>query len=259
MDRYGVNQEERLMTKLQSLGCRILKENVYDHEYKIDFIINAFEGIARLVQIGVQLTLDPDNLRKMSEFVKIQETHKIVPKAAYLELDSNLDIERSGAALVYSALVYYAFSRQYSNETMVGLHIGSDGALEFFDLKRKLMDLRRLTGQPEGALLHGVIKKYNAQRGYGFIQGEDPKDSYFFHISSIQDESLTRQLELEQIGQHVTFRSLGIVRQDVTSPQATEVRLDLDFKEELVEPPPSQPQPPDVILDEEEDNRGNLL
>jgi cold shock CspA family protein len=254
MDRYGVNQEERLMTKLQSLGCRILKDNVYDHEYKIDFVINAFEGIARLVQIGVQLTLDTDNLRKMSEFCKIQETHKIVPKAVYVELDSNLDIERSGATLVYSALVYFAFSKQHATDTVIGLRIRSDGSLEFFDLKRKLMELRRLTGQPEGALLQGAIKKYNAQRGYGFIQGEDPKDSYFFHISSIHDESLTRQLELEQIGQHVTFRSLGIVRQDVTSPQATEVKLDLSVTEDLPEP-----SPPGIMMDEEEDNRGNLL
>ena len=34
-------------------------------------------------------------------------------------------------------------------------------------------------------MLKGVIKKYNHEKGWGFIEGEDGYD-YFFHVSNIR-------------------------------------------------------------------------
>ena len=37
---HGINFEERLRTKLEALGCRIYYDQTYDHQYKLDFIVN---------------------------------------------------------------------------------------------------------------------------------------------------------------------------------------------------------------------------
>ena len=60
----------------------------------------------------------------------------------------------------------------------------------------------------------GTVKWFNAEKGYGFITGEDGKD-VFVHFSAIQTEGFK---SLEE-GQAVTFD----VQQGARGPQAANV------------------------------------
>lgn len=60
----------------------------------------------------------------------------------------------------------------------------------------------------------GKVKWFNAEKGYGFITGEDGKD-VFVHFSAIQGEGFK---SLEE-GQEVTFD----VQQGAREPQAANV------------------------------------
>ena len=71
---HGINLEERLLTKLESLGCRIYYDQTYDHQYKLDFIVNGFRHVARLPEhIGLQVTANSDDLVKTAEFLQVQK------------------------------------------------------------------------------------------------------------------------------------------------------------------------------------------
>ena len=62
---HGINFEERLRTKLEALGCRIYYDQTYDHQYKLDFIVNGFRDVARLPEhIGLQITANKDDVVK---------------------------------------------------------------------------------------------------------------------------------------------------------------------------------------------------
>ena len=61
---------------------------------------------------------------------------------------------------------------------------------------------------------NGKVKWFNAEKGYGFITGEDGKD-VFVHFSKIQGEGYRTLDE----GQEVTFD----VEQGARGPQATNV------------------------------------
>ena len=70
---HGINFEERLRTKLEALGCRIYHDQTYDHQYKLDFIVNGFRDVARLPEhIGLQITANRDDATKQREFLQIQ-------------------------------------------------------------------------------------------------------------------------------------------------------------------------------------------
>ena len=63
-------------------------------------------------------------------------------------------------------------------------------------------------------MAQGTVKWFNAEKGYGFITGEDGKD-VFVHFSAIQGEGFK---SLEE-GQEVTFD----VQQGARGPQAANV------------------------------------
>ena len=121
---HGINFEERLRTKLEALGCRIYYDQTYDHQYKLDFIVNGFRDVARLPEhIGMQITANKDDVTKQREFVYVQKKNIIVPKAVYLEADPVADIEQGAATLVYAALLTLVFNRAYRYRRVVGLRL----------------------------------------------------------------------------------------------------------------------------------------
>ena len=63
-------------------------------------------------------------------------------------------------------------------------------------------------------MAQGTVKWFNAEKGYGFITGEDGKD-VFVHFSAIQGEGFK---SLEE-GQEVTYD----VQQGARGPQAANV------------------------------------
>jgi len=63
-------------------------------------------------------------------------------------------------------------------------------------------------------MANGVVKWFNAEKGYGFITGEDGKD-VFVHYSQIQKDGFKTLAE----GEKVSFR----VANGARGPQAEEV------------------------------------
>ncbi len=64
-------------------------------------------------------------------------------------------------------------------------------------------------------MLKGTVKWFNAEKGFGFISGEDGKE-YFAHFSQIQKDGFK---SLEE-GEEVTFE----VTQGQKGPQASNIK-----------------------------------
>ena len=239
---HGINFEERLRTKLEALGCRIYYDQTYDHQYKLDFIVNGFRDVARLPEhIGMQMTANKDDVTKQREFVYVQKKNIIVPKAVYLEADPLADIEQGAATLVYAALLTLVFNRAYRYRRVVGLRLTRNFSFEFFDLEeniRRLLDMDK-TVKPQRSvtlseeLLVGKIINFNKEKGYGFIECESRPNNVFFHIrNDVGDDVLTRIESVQeestgwrQLDIPVSFREKSVIRFGEDKPAAFDIKL----------------------------------
>ena len=239
---HGINFEERLRTKLEALGCRIYYDQTYDHQYKLDFIVNGFRDVARLPEhIGMQITANKDDVTKQREFVYVQKKNIIVPKAVYLEADPVADIEQGAATLVYAALLTLVFNRAYRYRRVVGLRLTRNFSFEFFDLEeniRRLLELDK-TVKPQRSvtlseeLLVGKIINFNKEKGYGFIECESRPNNVFFHIrNDVADDVLTRIESVQeestgwrQLDIPVSFREKSVIRFGEDKPAAFDIKL----------------------------------
>lgn len=239
---HGINFEERLRTKLEALGCRIYYDQTYDHQYKLDFIVNGFRDVARLPEhIGMQITANKDDVTKQREFVYVQKKNIIVPKAVYLEADPVADIEQGAATLVYAALLTLVFNRAYRYRRVVGLRLTRNFSFEFFDLEeniRRLLEMDK-TVKPQRSvtlseeLLVGKIINFNKEKGYGFIECESRPNNVFFHIrNDVSDDVLTRIESVQeestgwrQLDIPVCFREKSVIRFGEDKPAAFDIKL----------------------------------
>ena len=239
---HGINFEERLRTKLEALGCRIYYDQTYDHQYKLDFIVNGFRDVARLPEhIGMQMTANKDDVTKQREFVYVQKKNIIVPKAVYLEADPAADIEQGAATLVYAALLTLVFNRAYRYRRVVGLRLTRNFSFEFFDLEeniRRLLEMDK-TVKPQRSvtlseeLLAGKIINFNKEKGYGFIECESRPNNVFFHIrNDVADDVLTRIESVQeestgwrQLDIPVSFREKSVIRFGEDKPAAFDIKL----------------------------------
>jgi hypothetical protein len=239
---HGINFEERLRTKLEALGCRIYYDQTYDHQYKLDFIVNGFRDVARLPEhIGLQITANKDDVVKQREFMHVQKKSFVVPKAVYLEADPTADLEQGAATLVYAALLALVFSREYRHRRIVGLRLTRNFSFEFFDLEeniRHLQGLERLPKIPRGIAsseepLVGKIINFNKEKGYGFIACESRPNNVFFHIRNEVAEDVLAHIETaeeestgwRQLDIPVTFREKSVIRFGEDKPVAFDIKL----------------------------------
>jgi hypothetical protein len=244
---HGINFEERLRTKLESLGCRIYYDQTYDHQYKLDFIINGFRDVARLPQhIGIQVTAKRDDVAKQREFLQTQKRSFVVPKAVYLEADPEADMEQGAATLVYAALLSLVFNRTYRNRRVVGLRLSRGFSFEFFDLEenmRRLQDFdadRRFAPQVSEEVLVGRIINFHKEKGYGFIECSSRPNNVFFHIRNGVDDGVVARIEAvgeglmgwQQLDIPVTFREKFTRRSREEKPAAFDIRLQGEVVEE---------------------------
>jgi cold shock CspA family protein len=247
---HGINLEERLRTKLETLGCRIYHDQTYDHQYKLDFIVNGFRHVARLPEhIGLQVTANRDDVAKQQEFFQIQRRSFVVPKAVYLEVDPEADMEQGAATLVYAALLTLVFNTAYRKCRVTGLRVTRGFSFEFFDLEE---NMRRLQGfershrtaqisQASDEMLLGKIINFHKEKGYGFIQCDSRPNNVFFHIRNDVEEAVITKIDAmqeadtgwRQLDIPVTFREKLIGRSRGHKPAAFDVKLRLDHNPEL--------------------------
>jgi hypothetical protein len=239
---HGINLEERLLTKLESLGCRIYHDQTYDHQYKLDFIVNGFRNVARLPEhIGLQVTANKDDLSKQQEFLQVQRKSLVVPKAVYLEIDPEADVEQGAATLVYAALLTLVFNSAYRKCRVTGLRLTRGFSFEFFDLEE---NIRRLQGFERGPraphpiqvsdeVLVGSIINFHKEKGYGFIQCVSRPNNVFFHIRNDIDSAVLAKIEAmeetstgwRQLDVPVTFREKLIGGSRGHKPAAFDIKL----------------------------------
>jgi hypothetical protein len=248
---HGINFEERLRTKLESLGCRIYYDQTYDHQYKLDFIINGFRDVARLPQhIGIQVTAKRDDAAKQREFLQTQKRSFVVPKAVYLEADPEADMEQGAATLVYAALLSLVFNRTYRNRRVVGLRLSRGFSFEFFDLEENMRRLQgfdadqRFAPQVSEEVLVGRVINFHKEKGYGFIECSSRPNNVFFHIRNGVDDAVVARIEAvgeglmgwQQLDIPVNFREKFTRRSREEKPAAFDIRLqDTMAKEETSE------------------------
>jgi len=239
---HGINFEERLRTKLESLGCRIYHDQTYDHQYKLDFIVNGFRDVARLPEhIGLQITANRDDATKQREFLQIQKRSFVVPKAVYLEVDPDADVEQGAATLVYAALLTLVFNAAHRKRRVVGIRLSRGFSFEFFDLEE---NIRRLQGFEKGEsvsramqesdeILIGKIINFHKEKGYGFIECTRRPNNVFFHIRNDVDEAVIARIDAidevsagwRQLAIPVTFREKMLSRSREHKPAAFEIKL----------------------------------
>jgi len=239
---HGINFEERLRTKLESLGCRMYYDQTYDHQYKLDFIINGFRDVARLPEhIGIQVTANKDDIDKQREFLQVQKKSFVVPKAIYLEADPTADLEQGAAALVYAALLSLVFNRAYRHRRIVGLRLTRSFSFEFFDLEE---NIRHLQNGDKGAkpqrpalvnedLLVGKIINFNKEKGYGFIECAGRPNNVFFHIRNEVSADVLAKMEAteeeetgwRQLDIPVIFREKSVIRFGEDKPAAFDIQI----------------------------------
>ncbi|MGQ4808240.1 hypothetical protein NKDENANG_01618 [Candidatus Entotheonellaceae bacterium PAL068K] len=240
----GINLEERLRTKLESLGCRIYHDPTYDHQYKLDFIVNGFKDVARLPEhIGLQVTANKDDVSKQREFLQIQKRSFVVPKAVYLEVDPEADVEQGAATLVYAALLTLAFNAAYRKRRVVGLRLTRGFSYEFFDLDENIRHLHGVeqdlgfsrTSPLSEEVLVGRIINFHKEKGYGFIACVSRPNNVFFHIRNDVDEAVIARIDSmeeasmgwRQLDIPVVFREKMMSRSRGHKPAAFDLKLDL--------------------------------
>lgn len=239
---HGINFEERLRTKLEALGCRIYYDQTYDHQYKLDFIVNGFRDVARLPEhIGLQITANKDDVAKQREFLHIQKKSFVVPKAVYLEADPAADMEQGAATLVYAALLALAFNMEYRRRRVVGLRLSRNFSFEFFDLEENMRHLQgqerparppRVVGTSDECFV-GKIINFNKEKGYGFIACDSRPNNVFFHIRNEVAEDVLAHIDTaeeeatgwRQLDIPVTFREKLVIRFGEDKPVAFDIQL----------------------------------
>lgn len=206
---HGQHIEERLRVRLQSMGCQADFGEVLDHKYKLDFVINSFDGIGKRRPIGVQVTTDPGNRGKMEEFLRIQKEHSYVDKTLYIELQHQ-GIEAGVDRLVYSSILLFLFGAAYSKIAVGFLRIRTDFVAELMDLEDAIAQVPAQSQPPPrvprkpavptqpaqaeppvGTELTGTVRKF-CRKGFGFIESDGLM--FYFHLSNIGEDALREEM-----------------------------------------------------------------
>lgn len=135
----GFDLEERLKGYLKGQQYEVEVDRTLDHDYKIDFVIRRFPNNPKLHSLGVQVTLQLRDIRKLQEFVAVNsKEYRVVDKVVYLEMDPNLDFEKGVGHLVSVGLSEFQFNAQHLNEKMLGLRINGDMTYTVFNIAETL-------------------------------------------------------------------------------------------------------------------------
>ena len=140
--KRGFDFEDRICTKLESIGCKLQRDQRLDHKYKLDFKVIAFPDNPGTYSLGVQVTTKRDDYEKQQEFEASQRNSNVAQKALYLELNSNLDLEDGGALAVLNVIAGYQFDRRFSDVKIEGAVIYPDYTYEYFDLGQRIATIR---------------------------------------------------------------------------------------------------------------------
>ena len=178
----------------ESFGGKVDYDPVYSDLYKLDFVINRFEGIHALVNLGVKVTFKTEDYTAQEEFLDAAKKG-LVHKSVFAEFNRK-NLRRGALEVVHAALLAFLFDQRYRDFRAVGLRIFEDCTFHFFSLEENIRRLRRDRHEDSNAYdeeFGGDIIAYFTDKGFGFI--EDPEaQKFFFHIANVVDDDLRIQL-----------------------------------------------------------------
>jgi hypothetical protein len=230
--KRGFDFEDRICTKLESIGCRLQRDQRLDHKYKLDFKVISFPDNPGTYSLGVQLTTKRDDYEKQHEFNTLHQTSSVSQKALYLELSETLDLEDGGALAVLTVIASFQFDRRFRDTKVHGVIIYPDYSYEFFDVTTRARTLRENARQqlfeqqrsaldqqrpvpasplqinqlrirlqhadasvaPSAEEVTAVLTAYKRSDGYGFATAATG-ESYFVHVNAITDDRLRDELD----------------------------------------------------------------
>jgi hypothetical protein len=230
--KLGFDFEDRICTKLDSIGCKLQRDQRLDHKYKLDFKVIAFPDNPGTYSLGVQLTTKRDDYEKQQEFEASQRNTNVAQKALYLELNSNLDLEDGGALAVLNVIAGFQFDRRFSDVKVEGAVIHPDYTYEYFDLTQRSNQIRenarlnmaeqnrpmpasplqmeQLAARfgngaapapvpapppvPAANEVSAMLTAYKRAEGFGFATANGG-EVYFVHVNAVVDDRLREQLQ----------------------------------------------------------------
>jgi hypothetical protein len=218
--KRGFDFEDRIVTKLENIGCKLQRDQRLDHKYKLDFKVISFPDNPGTYSLGVQVTTKRDDFEKQEEFEATQRNTSVVHKALYLELAETLDLEDGGALAVLTVIASFQFDRAFVGSKVRGAVIYPDYTYEFFDLIDRAKTLRENMRQelferarpvPASPIqVEQLREKYLAKTaaageiiatltawkrsdGFGFAMSTSG-ESYFIHVNALVDDRLREEL-----------------------------------------------------------------
>lgn len=222
--KRGFDFEDRICTKLETIGCRLQRDQRLDHKYKLDFKVISFPDNPGTYSLGVQVTTRRDDYEKQNEFENLHRTSSVAQRALYLELSDSLDLEDGGALAVLTVIAGFQFDRRFRDAKVLGAIIFPDYSYEYFNVAERCRDLRenarlqaaeqprptpatpvqidqmraRLQHADNGAAgaaseVNAVLTAYKRSEGYGFATSS-AGENYFVHVNAVTDDRLRDEL-----------------------------------------------------------------
>ncbi|HVW85581.1 MAG TPA: hypothetical protein VHB50_12915 [Bryobacteraceae bacterium] len=221
--KRGFDFEDRIVTKLEHIGCRLQRDQRLDHKYKLDFKVISFPDNPGTYSLGVQVTAKRDDFEKQQDFENVQRASNVAQKALYLELTDNLDLEDGGALAVLTVISSFQFDRRFQDSKVQGAVIYPDYSYEFFNLAERSRSLRENARQQfleqhrpspatplqleqlnaryaPGVLpstmpgdVSAILTAYKRSDGYGFATSNEG-ENYFVHVNAVIDDRLRDEL-----------------------------------------------------------------
>ena len=218
--------ESLIMAKLEQ-KCDVTSDPVYDHVYKIDFLIQKFKNIDRIVALGVQVTTRMHDTYKMKVFLAERQKKTLVDRSIYIEVHPEVNVAAWGSELICNALIAFAFQKGIDQD-ILGVRINPDISYEFFDLSETVEN----TPTESLRTLSGKITRYYPTSSSGTITTNIGE--WFFHLNDVTDERLrTSFIPNIRLGDenrvvrpiYVEFDDGGYQRENVKFPKALNVKL----------------------------------
>lgn len=185
----GLGAESHLIAKLTLYGCDLAQNPTADHEHKLDFIVLNLPDSPRILSepLGVQVTMLIGDLEKRTRFTKQVTKNPYTPRNIYIELASDLDLDKGGAFAVLVAITNFVSDTRFREQKIIAVQIRSDLTYEFQEiLPAKMLPPKNVhPSKLPPNYLSGYVSYFDPMRHFGFIKSNDGK-KYFFHVSNVR-------------------------------------------------------------------------
>ncbi|MCA9564326.1 MAG: cold shock domain-containing protein [Myxococcales bacterium] len=213
-----------------TFGGKVDYDPVYSELYCLDFVINRFQGIHALVNLGVRTTFETQDYAAQEAFLEAAKKG-VVHKSIYVEF-ARKNVESGALSIALAAFLAFLFDQRYRDFRAVGLRIFEDCTFHFFSLEENIRRLRRERHEDANEYdeqLGGDIIAYFTDKGFGFI--EDPEQQkFFFHIANVVDDDLRIQLPSYTQGDTIPVRFYYGGSDGKKYPKAVNVSLNSNYE-----------------------------